>query len=81
MYESLIGENVSVIVSSRGEKVLEYIGVLSSESEDTIVLSNVDVFYLTKVSYAYGSREEVQKFKSNMRKAIINKKYIISCDK
>lgn len=71
MYESLIGENVSVIVSSRGEKVLEYIGVLS----------NVDVFYLTKVSYAYGSREEVQKFKSNMRKAIINKKYIISCDK
>ena len=82
MFESFIGERVIVDVSTGGEKLLEYMGVLSSESEDTIVLTNLDIYYLTKVFNANcWTNEKLQKYRSNMSKVIINKKYIISCEK
>ena len=34
MYKDLIGEVVTVVVSSRGDNLLEYIGTLSSEDGD-----------------------------------------------
>lgn len=82
MFESFIGERVIVDVSTGGEKLLEYMGVLSSESEDTIVLTNADILYLTKQFNASGwTNEKLQPYRSKMSKVIINKKYIISCEK
>ena len=48
MYESLIGEKVIIIVSSRGENLLEYTGTLLADYEDTVELANVDIAYLKR---------------------------------
>ena len=83
MYQSLIGEKVSVVVSSRGDKLLEYIGTLSSETEDTIELANVSISYLMSAISGFNGyffNKDV-KYRDDVKKAIINKKYIISCDK
>ena len=36
MYKDFIGEKVTVIVSSRGEHLLEYKGILKSENENEL---------------------------------------------
>ena len=46
MFKDLIGENVTVVVTSRGDTLLEYIGTLSSESDETIEMKNVSISYL-----------------------------------
>ena len=81
MYKSLIGEKVSVIISSRSDTLLEYVGTLLSESDDSIELSNVDISYLmlNLQKGLFGSG--ISKYKENISKVVINKKYIISCDK
>ncbi len=81
MFESLIRDKVTVDVTEGGGKLLQYVGILVSESDDAIELSNVDIFYLTKVFINSWSREELQKYKSGLNKVIINKRYVISCDK
>ncbi len=79
MYESLIGKKVEVIVSSRGENLLEYRGVLSSENEKEIELSNTDVACLiTNFAKGLFGGDNIIKYKTNIEKTIINKKYIIS---
>ena len=81
MYKSLIGENVTVVVSSRGENLLEYIGTLSSENVDTIELNNVSISYLM-LNFQKGIfGGNINKYKENVEKVVINKRYIISCDK
>lgn len=81
MFKDMIGSTVTVVVSSRGDTLLEYIGTLSSESEDVIVLSNVDISYLM-LSFQKGIfGGDINKYKKNLDKVIINKRYIISCDK
>ena len=81
MFKSLIGERVTVIISSRGDNLLEYIGTLSSESEDVIELSNVDISYLM-LNFQKGLfGGNINKYKENLEKVIINKRYVISCDK
>ncbi len=81
MFKSLIGERVTVIVSSRGDNLLEYIGTLSSEDEDVIELSNVDISYLM-LNFQKGIfGGNINKYKENLDKVIINKRYVISCDK
>ena len=45
MYKDLIGERVNVVVSSRGDTILEYVGTLSNENEDAIEFEeNSDTF-------------------------------------
>lgn len=44
MFNSLIGERVTVVVSSKAEILLEYTGNLSGESEDAIELTDVYIF-------------------------------------
>ena len=80
MFKSMIGERVTVVVASRGDNLLEYVGFLSSESEDAIELNDVDVAYLA-VSFqrAFGGAS-MGKYKDNLNKVIINKRYVISCD-
>ena len=81
MYKSLIGERVTVVVSSRSENLLEYMGKLESESDDTIELTNVDIAYLM-LSFQKGFfGGNINKYKENLDRVIINKRYIISCDK
>ena len=81
MYTDLIGERVTIVVSSRGENLLEYIGTLSSESDNTVELKNVDISYLM-LNFQKGIfGGNINKYKENLEKVIINKRYIISCDK
>lgn len=81
MYKSLIGEKVTIVVSSRGDNLLEYIGTLHSENEDVVELKNVDISYLM-LNFQKGIfGGNINKYKENLDKVIINKRYIISCDK
>ena len=81
MYSSLIGEVVTVIVSSRGDNVLEYIGTLKAEDDQSIVLTNVDISYLV-LNFQKGIfGGNINKYKDNLEKVIINKRYIVSCNK
>lgn len=81
MYSSLIGEVVTVIVSSRGDNVLEYIGTLKNEDEQSIVLTNVDISYLMLNIQKGIFGGNISKYKDNLEKVIINKRYIVSCNK
>lgn len=81
MYKALVGEKVTVVVSSRGDNLLEYIGILSSENDDAIELTNVDISYLM-LNFQKGIfGGNVNKYQENLEKVIINKRYVISCDK
>lgn len=81
MFKNLIGEKVTVMISSRGDNVLEYYGTLISENEESIELSNVDIsiMMLNYQKGLFGSN--MNKYKEDVEKVIINKKYIISCNK
>ena len=81
MYKSLIGEKVTVIISSRGDHLLEYIGTLSSESDDSLELTNVNIQYLMLnfQKGMFGGNMNV--YKTNVDKVVINKRYVISCNK
>ena len=81
MYSNLIGEKVTIVVSSKGDTMLEYIGTLVSEKEDTIELKNADLSYLM-LNFQKGIfGSNINKYKDNVEKVIINKRYIISCNK
>ena len=81
MYSSLIGEVVTVVVSSRSDNLLEYVGTLKSESEQAIELVNVDISYLM-LNFQKGIfGGNISKYKDNLEKVIINKRYIVSCNK
>ena len=84
MYKSLIGEQVIVIVSSKSEVLFEYTGILSSESENEIELKKAEasqlVFQFGKTIFG-DLGENLRKYKENIDTVIINKQYIISCNK
>ncbi len=81
MFSSFIGEKVTAIISSRGDNLLEYIGTLSSETEDSIVLTNVTISYLM-LNFQKGIfGGNINTYKENLDKVVINKRYIISCNK
>ncbi len=81
MYKDLIGERVTVVVSSRGDNLLEYIGTLSVENEEAIKLENATISYLM-LSFQKGFfGGNINRYKENVETVIINKRYIISCDK
>lgn len=81
MYRDLIGEKVTIVVSSRGDTILEYVGTLSNENEDAIELTNANISYLM-LNFQKGIfGNNINKYKENVDKVIINKRYIISCDK
>ncbi len=81
MYSSLINERVTVVISSRSDNLLEYIGTLASENNDTIELVNADISYLM-LNFQKGIfGGNISKYKEQLEKVIINKRYIISCSK
>ena len=84
MYKSFVGEKVTVVVSSRGDNLLEYVGTLSNENEDAIELTNVDISYLMlsiQREVFGGLANNMRKYQENLERVIINKRYIIYCDK
>ena len=81
MYKSLIGEKVTVIISSRGDHLLEYIGTLSSENDDWLELANVNIQYLMLNFQKVMSGGNMNVYKTNVDKVVINKRYVISCNK
>ena len=83
MYKSLIGENVAVIISTRSDNMIEYTGTLSSENDQAIELSNANILYLmTNLTRGAGLLgENMNKIKGDLEKVVINKEYIISCNK
>ena len=81
MYDSLIGERVTVVASSKGSNVLEYVGTLLSEKDDVIELANVDISYLMLDFQRGIFGGNINKYKENLDRVVINKQYIISCNK
>lgn len=80
MYKDLIGERVTVVVASRGDNVLEYSGVLAKETEYSIEMTNTDISYLM-LNFQKGIfGGSISKYKENLDRVIINKRYIISCN-
>ncbi len=83
MYKDFMGEKVTVIVSSRGEHLLEYKGILKSENENEILLDEMTCSYLLN-NFSKGlmfAGSDSNRFVSDTTMAIINKNYIISCNK
>ncbi len=81
MYKRLLGEKVTIVVSSRGDNLLEYIGTISNEDENTIELTDVDISYLL-LNFQKGIfGNSMNQYQQNLEKVIINKRYIISCNK
>ena len=81
MFKELINNEVTVIVSSKTEMLLEYTGILSNEDETTIKLKNVyiNIAMLNFQKNFFGSN--MGSYKQNIDEVIINKRYIISCNK
>lgn len=80
MYKDLIGSRVSVVVSSRGDNLMEYVGVMSAVNEEVVELTNVNISYLM-LNFQKGIfGNNINTYKTNVSRVIINKKYIISCD-
>ena len=81
MYKDLINEEVTILVATKGEVVLEYKGVLTKETDNEIELSNTSIgtMLMNMQRSVFGSN--MTKYIENADKTIINKKYIISCIK
>ena len=72
---------MTIVVSSRGDNLLEYIGTISNEDENTIELTDVDISYLL-LNFQKGIfGNSMNQYQQNLEKVIINKRYIISCNK
>ncbi len=81
MYKDLIGENVTVIVSSRGDIVYEYHGILDSESDGEIKLSDVSINAVLSSFQKNVFGNNMSIYANNLKTVILNKRYIISCNK
>jgi len=81
MFSSLIGEKINIVVSSRADNLLEYTGTLVSENEESIELKDANISYLM-LNFQKGIfGNNMNKYKENLEKVIVNKNYIISCNK
>ncbi len=80
MFKDFKNERVTVVISSRGDNLLEYVGILEEEYDDSILMSNVSISYLM-LNYQKGFfGDNFNQYRENLSKVIVNKKYIISCD-
>lgn len=81
MYKNLIGEEVTIIVSSRCEQILEYRGTIKDYNGTELVLSNASINYLTAALQRNIFGSNVINLQEDKEEIIINTKYIISCTK
>ena len=78
MYKELIGKEVEVIVSSRGEMLLEYNGVLVDEDETSIKLKNVNIS-TAMLSFQKSMFGNMNSYKNDVSEVIVSKSFIVSC--
>lgn len=81
MFNSMIGSRVTVVVSSRGDTLLEYVGTLTSEDENSIELTAAGISHMLPSFQKGMFGSGLTEFKGNVEKVIINKRYIISCNR
>ncbi len=79
MYKDLINERVTVLVATRGDVVLEYEGTLTEENDTEIVLNDASIATMLMSVQVSMFGKNMTKYRENIDKIIINKKYIISC--
>ena len=80
MFKDLIGSRVTVVVASKGDTMLEYMGTLVSENDNSIELQNVDISYLM-LNFQKGIfGGNINSYKQNLNKVVINKLFVISCN-
>ena len=81
MYKDLIGSTVTIVVSSRGNVLLEYTGTITGEDDKNVYLKNVSISYLM-LNYQKGFfGDSFSRYKEGLDQVILNKKYIVSCNK
>lgn len=79
MYKDLINEKVTVLVATRGDVVLEYEGILTEENDTEIVLNDASIATMLMSVQVSMFGKNMTKYREDIDKIIINKKYIISC--
>lgn len=80
MYKEFIGQQVTVLVATRGDNVLEYTGTISDESNETLTMTNTDIGYLLLNFQKGFFGNNIGKYKENVSKIVINKRHILSCN-
>lgn len=81
MYKDFINSNVSIVVSSRADNLLEYSGKIVNEDAETITMKDVTISYLMLNFQKNIFGSNIGKYKTDVSEVIINKRYIISCNK
>lgn len=79
MYKDLINERVTVLVATRGDIVLEYEGTLTEENDAEIVLNDASIATMLMSVQVSVFGKNMNKYREDIDKVVINKKYIISC--
>lgn len=79
MYKDLINERVTVLVATKGDVVLEYEGTLTEENDTEIVLNDASIATMLMSVQVSMFGKNMTKYREDIDKIIINKKYIISC--
>ncbi len=79
MYKDLINERVTVLVATRGDVVLEYEGTLTEENDTEIVLNDASIATMLMSVQVSVFGKNMNKYREDIDKVVINKKYIISC--
>lgn len=81
MFDFQKGDRVTVIVASKGDNILEYVGTFSMEQSDTIELTDVDISYLLMNIQRGIFGGNASKYAEGIDRVVINKNFIISCNK
>ena len=79
MHKDLINERVTVLVATKGDVVLEYEGTLTEENDTEIVLNDASIATMLMSVQVSMFGKNMTKYREDIDKIIINKKYIISC--
>ena len=81
MYKDLINEEVTILVATKGDTVLEYNGTLVLETDNEIELKDatISTMLMNVQRSVFGSN--MTKYREDIDKVVVNKKFIISCIK
>lgn len=79
MYKDLINERVTVLVATKGDVVLEYEGTLTEENDTEIILNDASIATMLMSVQVSMFGKNMTKYREDIDKIVINKKYIISC--
>ena len=81
MFKEFMGQNITIIISTRTDNLLEYSGILESETDENIVLKDANICYMMLNIQKGIFGNNINQYKRNLEKVIVNKSYIISCNK